>query len=100
MGAAFQPRFRPTDNILIPAGKPLPPFKSDVFQGKCIQEGFILGVTIHFRGQLADVEKIKILGDELVQVAEKMDWAYNRMDEDWSKPNLPDLKSTCGSWDC
>ena len=59
-----------------------------------------MGVTIHFRGQLADVEKIKILGDELVQVAEKMDWAYNRMDEDWSKPNLPDLKSTCGSWDC
>ena len=45
-----------------------------------------MGVTIHYRGQLADVEKIKILGDELTQVAKKMDWAYNRLDEDWSKP--------------
>jgi len=40
-----------------------------------------LGVAIHYRGQLADVGKIKTLCDELAQIAEKMDWAYNRLDE-------------------
>jgi len=45
-----------------------------------------MGVTIHYRGQLADVGKLKVLCDELVQIVEKMDWTYNRLDEDWSKP--------------
>ena len=45
-----------------------------------------MGVTIHYRGQLADVGKLDILCDELVQIAEKMDWSYNRLDENWSKP--------------
>jgi hypothetical protein len=45
-----------------------------------------MGVSIHYRGQLADLRKIKILCDELIQVAKKMDWAYNRLDEDWSIP--------------
>ena len=45
-----------------------------------------MGVTIHYRGQLADVGKLNILCDELVQIAEKMDWSYSRLDEDWSKP--------------
>ena len=43
-----------------------------------------MGVTIHYRGRLADIGKIKILCDELTQIAEKMDWAYNLLDEDWS----------------
>jgi len=45
-----------------------------------------MGVTIHYRGQLADLGQLNILCDELTQVAEKMGWAYNRLDEDWSKP--------------
>jgi hypothetical protein len=45
-----------------------------------------MGVTIHYRGQLADLGKLNILCDELVQIVEKMDWTYNRLDEDWSKP--------------
>ena len=45
-----------------------------------------MGVTIHYSGQLADVGKVNIMCDELVQIAEKMDWSYNRLDEDWSKP--------------
>jgi hypothetical protein len=45
-----------------------------------------MGVTIHYHGQLADVGKLNILCDEIVQIAEKMDWSYNRLDEDWSKP--------------
>ena len=45
-----------------------------------------MGVAIHYRGRLADIGKIKILCDELTQIAEKMDWAYNLLDEDWSIP--------------
>jgi hypothetical protein len=32
-----------------------------------------MGVTIHYRGQLADLGKLNILCDELTQVVEKMD---------------------------
>jgi hypothetical protein len=45
-----------------------------------------MGVTIHYRGQLSDLGKLNILCDELTQVVEKMDWAYNCLDGDWSKP--------------
>ena len=40
-----------------------------------------MGVTIRYRGQLADLGKITNLCDELAQVAEKMQWPYNRLDE-------------------
>jgi len=39
-----------------------------------------MGVTIHYRGQLADLGKLNILCDELTQVAEKMDFLNERMD--------------------
>ena len=45
-----------------------------------------MGVTIRYRGQLADREKINSLCDDLNQVAAKMQWSYNRLDEDWTKP--------------
>ena len=45
-----------------------------------------MGLTIHYRGQLADLGKLNTLCNELVQIAEKMDWPYTRLDEDWSKP--------------
>ena len=51
-----------------------------------------MGVTIHYRGQLDDLGKLNILCDELTQVAEKMDWAYNCLDED-------SLINTCRLWE-
>ena len=39
-----------------------------------------MGVTIHYRGQLADLGKLNILCDELTQVAEKMDFLNEKMD--------------------
>lgn len=45
-----------------------------------------MGVTIHYRGKLADIAKINVLCDELALIADKMDWAYTRLDEDWLKP--------------
>ena len=45
-----------------------------------------MGVTIHYRGNLNDISKIQVLCDELAMIADKMDWRYTRLDEDWSKP--------------
>ena len=42
-----------------------------------------MGVTIHYRGRLADIKKIKTICDELAAIADKMDWPYTRLDEDW-----------------
>jgi hypothetical protein len=45
-----------------------------------------MGVTIHYRGRLTDIQDINPHCDELTIVAEKMGWAFTRLDEDWSKP--------------
>jgi hypothetical protein len=45
-----------------------------------------MGVSIHYRGKMADISKIEVLCDELALVAEKMGWTCTRLDEDWSKP--------------
>ena len=45
-----------------------------------------MGVSIHFRGKMADISKIDVLCDELALVADKMDWTSTRLDDDWSKP--------------
>ena len=45
-----------------------------------------MGVTIHYRGKLADTGQIKTISDELVIVAEKMNWEWTSLDEDWDKP--------------
>jgi hypothetical protein len=44
-----------------------------------------MGVSIHYRGQLADIGKIKTICDELAVIADKMNWRYTRLDEDWSE---------------
>jgi hypothetical protein len=43
-------------------------------------------VSIHYRGKLIDIGDVKPICHELTQIAEKMDWPYSRLDEDWSKP--------------
>jgi hypothetical protein len=45
-----------------------------------------MGVSIHYRSQLADTRKIKALCLELALVAGKMGWVCTRVDENWSKP--------------
>jgi len=45
-----------------------------------------MGVSIHYRGKLADIRKINVLCDELALISDKMGWACTRLEEDWSKP--------------
>ena len=44
-----------------------------------------MGVSIHYRGRLADIKNIKTICDELAAIADKMNWHYTRLDEDWSQ---------------
>jgi len=45
-----------------------------------------MGVSIHYRGKIADISKINALCDELALVADKMGWTCTHLDDDWSKP--------------
>ncbi len=45
-----------------------------------------MGLTIHYRGKLADLEQVKTISDELIRIAEKMNWEWTSFDEDWDKP--------------
>lgn len=44
-----------------------------------------MGVSIHYRGRVADIQNIKSICDELAAIADKMNWRYIRLDEDWSQ---------------
>ena len=44
-----------------------------------------MGVSIHYRGKLSDLTKVEVLCDELVLIADKMNWSYTRLDVGWSK---------------
>ena len=44
-----------------------------------------MGVSIHYRGRVADIQNIKTICDELAAIADKMNWHYIRLDEDWSQ---------------
>ena len=44
-----------------------------------------MGVSIHYRGKMADISTIYVLCDELALVADKMGWTCTRLDDDWSK---------------
>jgi hypothetical protein len=43
-----------------------------------------MGVSIHYRGRVADIQNIKTICDELAAIADKMNWHYVRLDEDWA----------------
>jgi hypothetical protein len=45
-----------------------------------------MGVSIHYRGKIADIRTIEVLCDELALVADKMGWTCTHLDDDWSKP--------------
>ena len=45
-----------------------------------------MGVSIHYRGKMADISTIDVLCEEMALVADKMGWTCTRLDDDWSKP--------------
>jgi len=53
-----------------------------------------MGVSIHYRGRLTDIQKVKSICDELATIAEKMNWRYTCLKEDWSKPVLSSIDDT------
>ena len=44
-----------------------------------------MGVSIHYRGRVADIQNIKNICDELAAIADRMNWSCTRLDEDWSQ---------------
>lgn len=44
-----------------------------------------MGVSIHYRGRLAEIKNIKDICDELASIADRMNWSWSRLDEDWSQ---------------
>ncbi|MFQ5603926.1 MAG: hypothetical protein ACE5HS_11720 [bacterium] len=45
-----------------------------------------MGIAIHFRGHLQDTSMINSLIDELAEISEALNWKWQVLDEDWSKP--------------
>lgn len=50
-----------------------------------------MGITIHYRGTLADTGKIRMLIEEMTDIAETLHWPYSVLDDDWSKPVTADI---------
>jgi hypothetical protein len=53
-----------------------------------------MGVSIHYRGKMADISIVDVLCDELALVADKMNWTCTRLDDDWSKPTDATIEVT------
>ncbi|MBN4065894.1 hypothetical protein JYT51_01015 [Candidatus Amoebophilus asiaticus] len=45
-----------------------------------------MGLTIHYRGQLADVNQISKITEELTDITESMGWEWNSLDKDFAEP--------------
>ncbi len=45
-----------------------------------------MGLSLHYRGQIADIQHIKTICKELTDIASKMNWKRVSLDEDWTKP--------------
>ena len=45
-----------------------------------------MGITIHYRGTLDDIDKLVELTEELKTIAEAMKWEYQEIDDDWNEP--------------
>jgi hypothetical protein len=44
-----------------------------------------MGVSIHYRGRVAEIQNIKDICDELAAIADRLNWPCTRLDEDWSQ---------------
>lgn len=50
-----------------------------------------MGITIHFQGKLKNTNLINSLVDELIDVSGTLNWEWEVLDEDWSKPSTAKL---------
>lgn len=53
-----------------------------------------MGVTIHYRGTLDDIQRLDRLCDELEDLAGSMKWRTARLDDDWAQPPTAELHHT------
>jgi len=51
-----------------------------------------MGITLHFKGKLKSKEDIISLIDDLIDIAKIMDWEWDSLDEDWTKPTTAKLE--------
>lgn len=58
-----------------------------------------MGITIHYRGTLADTNEIGTFVEELTDIAETMKWPYSVFEDDWAEPVNPELTFNDGRAD-
>lgn len=46
-----------------------------------------MGITIHFKGKIEDLNQVHPLIEELVDISKVMNWKYQIMDENWLEPS-------------
>lgn len=44
-----------------------------------------MGLTLHYKGELNDINQVHKLKDELIDIAETMNWKWDSLDGDWKK---------------
>lgn len=45
-----------------------------------------MGLSLHYRGRLGDIQQINTICKELIDIANTMNWHWVSLDEDWSRP--------------
>ncbi len=50
-----------------------------------------MGITIHYKGKLKDIQMVNSLIDEFKDIAEIMNWNHAVLNEDWDKPNTSQI---------
>jgi len=53
-----------------------------------------MGVSLHYRGQLANLDDWATLQDELIDIATTLKWEWTTLDEDWTQPATAKLTFT------
>jgi hypothetical protein len=53
-----------------------------------------MGITIHYRGRLNNVDRLGALCEELADIARSMGWRFTMRDDDWSRPADARLRHT------
>lgn len=53
-----------------------------------------MGITIHYRGRLNDINRLGALCEELADIADSMNWRSAMLDDDWSQPAKARLRHT------
>jgi hypothetical protein len=50
-----------------------------------------MGITIHYKGKLKNLEMLSHFMEELVDISRIMNWHWQVLDEDWSRPSTAQL---------